>query len=56
VSEVAQRIQEEVQEIADVLAREQGRMIDTAIWNEALTLHRVRYETEILPDPDEDVR
>jgi hypothetical protein len=53
VSEWAQRIQEEVQEIAEVLAREQSKPIDIKIWEEALSLHRVRYETEILPDPEE---
>ena len=46
MSDVADRIQEEVDEIAEVLARQQGREIRD-VWNEALTLHRVRYETEV---------
>jgi hypothetical protein len=49
---VAERILEDVSEIADVLAREQGREI-AEVWEEALSLHRVRYETEVLPDPGE---
>lgn len=44
----AEQIQEEVQEIAEVLARWEGKEL-RAVWNEALTLHRVRYETEVLP-------
>jgi hypothetical protein len=56
VTDHSRRIQAEVQEIAEVLAREQGKSIDLAIWQEALTLHRVRYNTEILPDPEEDRR
>jgi hypothetical protein len=43
-----------VQEIAEVLAREQGKPIDIKIWEEALSLHRVRYETEVLRDPEQD--
>jgi hypothetical protein len=45
---------EEVIEIAGLLAREKGRPIDFAIWQEALSLHRVRCSTEILADPEED--
>jgi hypothetical protein len=47
-------IQEEVREIAEVLLREQppGTAI-SAVWEEALRLHRVRYETAVLPPPDE---
>jgi hypothetical protein len=46
---VAARIQREVAEIAEVLARRQGKTV-RKVWTEALTLHRVRYETEVLPD------
>ena len=46
------RLQEEVEEIARVLARQQGKT-HVEVWEEALSLHRVRYETEILPDPEE---
>jgi hypothetical protein len=49
---VAARIQQEVTEIAEVLARRQGKTV-REVWNEALTLHRVRYETEILAREDE---
>jgi hypothetical protein len=44
-----ERIQAEVQEIAEVLSQRSGEPIPD-VWNEALTLHRVRYETEVLPD------
>jgi hypothetical protein len=46
------QIQEEVQEIAEVLLREHpvGTPM-SEVWDEALTLHRVRYETKILPPP-----
>lgn len=44
----AEQIQEEVQEIAEVLARWEGKDV-REVWTEALTLHRVRYETEVLP-------
>lgn len=45
------RIQEEVEEIARVLMKEQGKtMLD--VWQEALSLHRVRYESEIMPEPE----
>jgi acyl-CoA reductase-like NAD-dependent aldehyde dehydrogenase len=47
MSEVAERIQEEVTEIAEVLARRKGKPI-REVWTEALTLHRVRYEREVL--------
>jgi len=46
------RVQAEVQEIAVVLSKPAGKSI-TEVWNEALTLHRVRYETEILAREDE---
>jgi hypothetical protein len=46
-----ERIQQEVQEVADVLSRQSGRTI-LEVWDEALSLHRVRYSTEILPDED----
>jgi hypothetical protein len=45
-------MQEDVREIARVLARQQGKT-PVEVWEEALRLHRVRYETEILPDPEE---
>jgi hypothetical protein len=41
-----ERIQVEVQEIADVLSRQSGRSI-LDVWNEALSLHRVRVRDEI---------
>jgi hypothetical protein len=44
-----ERIQAEVQEIAEVLSRQSGRSI-VEVWNEALSLHRVRYDTVPLPD------
>jgi hypothetical protein len=49
------QIQEEVQEIADVLLREHpvGTPM-SAVWDKALTLHRVRYETQVLPPPKPD--
>jgi hypothetical protein len=40
-----------VQEIAEVLSRRSGKP-NPEVWNEALTLHRVRYETEILARED----
>jgi hypothetical protein len=48
-------LQAEVQEIAEVLSRRSGKSI-VEVWNEALTLHRVRYEREILPDDEESFR
>jgi hypothetical protein len=48
-----ERIQAEVQEIAEVLSRRSGKSI-VDVWNEALSLHRVRYATEILPHPEEE--
>jgi hypothetical protein len=42
---VHERIQSEVQEIAEVFSRQTGRSI-VEVWNEALSLHRVRYETD----------
>jgi hypothetical protein len=38
-----ERLQEEIQEIYDVLRREQPERSTVELWNEALTLHRVRY-------------
>jgi hypothetical protein len=50
VSTVHERLQEEVSEIAEVLARRQKKpLVD--VWQEALSLHRVRYETVVLPEP-----
>jgi hypothetical protein len=51
MSEVAARLQEEVSEIAEVLARQQGKRV-SEVWQEALTLHRVRYETEVVKCSD----
>jgi hypothetical protein len=48
---VWERLQEEIQEIYDVLRREQPERSTIDLWSEALTLHRVRYETEVLPPP-----
>ncbi len=48
----AERAQREVQEIAEVLSRQSGRSV-SEVWDEALTLHRVRYETDVQPDLDE---
>ncbi len=47
----AERTQREVREIAEVLLREKpaGTQLGD-VWNEALSLHRVRYETEILKE------
>jgi hypothetical protein len=42
-----------VQEIAEVLSRQSGRSI-IDVWDEALRLHRVRYETERLIDDREE--
>jgi hypothetical protein len=53
VSELFERLQQEVQEIADVLAREAGKT-PSQVWEEALSLHRVRYETAPLPDTNDD--
>jgi len=50
---VMERIQAEVQEIAEVLSLRSGRSI-VEVWSEALTLHRVRYETVQLIDDRED--
>jgi hypothetical protein len=38
-----------VTEIAEVLARRSGKQV-REVGHEALSLHRVRYETEMLPD------
>jgi hypothetical protein len=45
-------IQAEVQEIAEVLQREQPDKTISELWEEALSLHRVRYETTVLPPKD----
>ncbi len=47
----AERTQREVQKMADVLSRQSGRSI-VEVWNEALSLHRVRYQTIILLDEE----
>jgi hypothetical protein len=52
---VAARLHREVTEIAEVLARRQGKSI-AEVWTEALALHRVRYETEVLTLEDEKER
>jgi hypothetical protein len=46
VSTVHERIQEEVSDIAEVLARQQKKSL-VDVWQEALSLHRVRYETVV---------
>jgi hypothetical protein len=51
VSTVTERLQDEVSEIAEVLARQQEKSL-VDIWQEALSLHRVRYETVVLPEPE----
>mgnify|MGYP001262312830 CR=1 FL=1 len=43
------QVQAEVQEIAEVLQREQPDKTIAELWDEALSLHRVRYETKVLP-------
>jgi hypothetical protein len=48
----AERTQREVQEIAEVLSRQSSRSI-VEVWNEASSLHRVRYETEVRAGPEE---
>ena len=48
---VHERIQGEVQEIAEVLSRQSGCTI-IEVWNEALSLHGVRYETDVLRDEE----
>ena len=50
---VHERIQQEVQEIAKVLRRRTGKTV-IEMWNEALILHRVRFETDVLADPEEE--
>ena len=47
-----ERIQEDVQEKAEVLSRRSGRTI-VEVWNVAISLHRVRYGTKVLVDPEE---
>jgi hypothetical protein len=46
------QIQAEVQEIAEVLQREQPDQTIAELWEEALSLHCVRYETKVLPPKD----
>ena len=41
-------------EIVEVLSRQSGRSV-VEVWYEALSLHRVRYETEVLADAEEEV-
>jgi hypothetical protein len=52
---VHERLQQEVQEIAEVLSRRSGKPVRD-VWQEALSLHRVRYETDVLVDPEEESR
>jgi hypothetical protein len=47
-----ERIQAEVQEIGEVLSRRSGRSI-IEVWSETISLHRVRYGTKVLVDPEE---
>jgi hypothetical protein len=55
VSTVYERIQEEVDEIAEVLARQQQKSL-VDVWQQALSLHRVRYETIVLLEPEPEPR
>jgi hypothetical protein len=48
----SERLQAEIAEIAEVLSRRSGKPI-AVVWNEALGLHRVRYETKVLTDKEE---
>jgi hypothetical protein len=43
-----EQIQAEVQEIYEVLRRESPNRSTFELWNEALTLHRIRYERDVL--------
>ena len=43
-----ERLHEEIGEIYDVLRRERPDRSTVELWTEALTLHRVRYETKVL--------
>lgn len=47
------RTQAEVQEIGEVL-NQQSRPSNIDVWNEAVGLHRVRHETEMLADEKEE--
>lgn len=43
-----EELQQEVQEIADILLRQRPPGTDIIdVWQEALSLHRVRYDTEV---------
>ena len=42
-----EQVQAEILEIAEILQREQGGRTITDVWEEALSLHRVRYEREV---------
>lgn len=46
------QLQQEVQEIYDVLRRWHPDRSTVDLWNEALLLHRVRFDIEILPPGD----
>jgi hypothetical protein len=46
---------EEITEIARVLMRRTGKT-EKEVWDEALTLHRVRYAREIRPPPEDEER
>jgi hypothetical protein len=48
-----ERLQQEITEIYDVLRREQPDRSTIELWSEAMTLHRVRYETKVLPPGQE---
>ena len=49
-----ERIQAEVQEIADVLLRRRPPSTQPwEAWEEALSLRRARYETEVLKDEED---
>jgi hypothetical protein len=45
--------QDTVRGIARVLMAESGKSM-VEVWEEALSIHRVQYNTEVLPDPEEE--
>src|SRR5947209_311949 len=48
------QIEEDVHEIFDVLRRREPERPTLELWDEALTLYRVRFATEILPPAEQD--
>ena len=49
MSQHTARVQEDVQEIAEVLMRERPGVTMSDVWDEALTLYRTRFDREVLP-------